>query len=292
MRPKTKPGQIRIDLHTHTCISDGTDTPAELVANAARLGVGVVGLCDHDTNDGWDEAIEAGQSLGVRVLRGIEISCELDRVPIHLLGYGTRKDDPELAAELARNRAGRSQRVPTMLAKLAAHDMPVSEEVLYRHVGDSPSVGRPHFADAMVELGYVIDRREAFDKWLGDGLPIYVGRYSTSLEQGLELVQAAGGVTVVAHPWGRASRDCLPPEYLASLVRAGVLDGIEVDHNDHDRPTRARLRKLANSVGALVTGSSDYHGVGKQDHDLGCNTTSAAVLTEIDRRVETRGGLL
>lgn len=251
-----------------------------------------VGLCDHDTIDGWDAAIEAGQPLGVRVLRGIEISCELNRVPIHLLGYGTRADDAELSAELVRNRVGRSQRVPTMLAKLAAAGMPVPEEVLYRHVGDSPSVGRPHFADAMVELGYVIDRREAFDKWLGDGLPIYVERYSTSLEQGLKFVHDAGGVTVIAHPWGRASRDCLPPEYLTELVRAGLLDGIEVDHNDHDRPTRASLRRLASTCGALVTGSSDYHGAGKQNHDLGCNTTSVEVLAEMDRRVQARGGVL
>jgi 3',5'-nucleoside bisphosphate phosphatase len=283
---------IRIDLHTHTTVSDGTDSPSELVANAAAAGVTVVGLCDHDTTQGWAEAVTAGRRHGVRVLRGIEISCERDGVSIHVLGYGTRAGDADLGAELARNRAGRTDRVPTMLARLADHGMPVPEEVLYRHVGSSPSVGRPHFADAMVELGYVTDRRQGFDEWLGDDKPIYVGRYSTTLETALKLVQAAGGATVIAHPWGRSSRASLPPDYLTSLVRAGILDGIEVDHNDHDRQTRAELRELADHIGAVVTGSSDYHGAGKQDHDLGCNTTAAAALAELEARVTGRGGLL
>jgi 3',5'-nucleoside bisphosphate phosphatase len=283
---------LRIDLHTHTSVSDGTDSPAELVANAAEAGLVVVGLCDHDTIDGWNIAIQAGAAHGVRVLRGIEISCALDGVSIHVLGYGCRGDDPGLGAELARNRAGRSERVPTMLARLAEQGMAVPEEVLRRHVGDSPSVGRPHFADAMVELGYVANRRQAFDEWLGDDKPIYVGRYSTELEVSLDLVRNAGGVCVIAHPWGRSSRDSLSPRYLASLVASGRLDGIEVDHQDHDLATRAELRALADSVGALVTGSSDYHGTGKQDHGLGCNTTAPEVLVELERRVTQRGGLL
>lgn len=283
---------MRIDLHTHSAISDGTDSPAELVANAVTAGIAVVGLCDHDTVEGWDSAIEAGARAGVRVLRGIEISCELNGVSIHLLSYGARGDDPALAAELARNRAGRLERVPLMLSRLAAAGMPISEEVLARWVGDSPSVGRPHFADAMVELGYVADRREAFDKWLADDQPIYVPRYSTALETGLELVLAAGGATVIAHPWGRSSRPTLSPDYLTSLVASGRLDGIEVDHQDHDSPTREQLRSLAQSCAALITGSSDYHGLGKLDHPLGCNTTAPAVLAELAARVESRGGVL
>lgn len=279
-----------IDLHTHSVVSDGTDTPSELVQAAARLGLDAVALTDHDTCDGWSQALDAGQSAGIQVLRGIEISCELRGVSVHLLGYGCRADHQGLADELARNRQGRSHRVPTMLARLAEYGMPVPAEVLQRHVGDSPSIGRPHFADAMVELGYVADRREAFDRWLGDDQPIYVARYATGLETGLELVQEAGGATVIAHPWGRTSREVLPPRYLASLVASGLLDGIEVDHQDHDAATRTELRTLADAVGALVTGSSDYHGTGKQNHGLGCNTTAAAVVTALDHRVSLRGG--
>ncbi len=283
---------MRIDLHTHSSFSDGTESPAELVAAAVAAGLDVLALCDHDTFDGLAEATAAGEGLGVRVLRGIEMSTQHRGSSVHVLGYGCRTDDAALLAELARVRAGRSGRVPGMLANLARFGMPVPEQVLDRHVGDSPSVGRPHVADAMVELGYVADRREAFDIWLGDDKPIFVGRYAAPLTRALDLIKAAGGVTVIAHPWGRMSRDQLPPRLLADLAAARRLDGLEVDHQDHDEATRAELRDLADRLGLLATGSSDYHGVGKMDHDLGCNTTAPEVLAEIHRRTAERGGRL
>lgn len=283
---------MRIDLHTHSNVSDGTDSPTELVAAAAASGLDVIALCDHDTFDGLDEAVAAGETHGVEVLRGVELSAQYRGSSVHLLGYGCRVQDAELQAELARIRSGRSGRVPAMLANLARHGMPVPEAVLFRYVGDSPSVGRPHLADAMVELGYVADRREAFDRWLADDKPIFVPRYTTSLVGGLDLIKAAGGVAVIAHPWGRISRDLLPPKLLARLAASGSLDGVEVDHQDHDGDTRAELRALADRIGLLVTGSSDYHGSGKADHDLGCNTTAPEVLAEIRVRVAARDGLL
>jgi predicted metal-dependent phosphoesterase TrpH len=283
---------MRIDLHTHSAVSDGTDTPEGLVAAAAAGGLDVVALTDHDTFDGLDAAEQAGERLGVRVLRGIEISAQHYGVSVHLLGYGCRSDDARLLAELARVRRGRGERVPAMMRNLAAVGMPVPPEVLARHVRDSPSVGRPHLADAMIELGYVADRREAFDHWLADDKPIFVGRYATPLSTGLELIQGAGGVAVIAHPWGRVSRHELPPELLARLAASGRLDGVEVEHQDHDAATRAELRALAERLGLLPTGSSDYHGTGKDDHDLGCNTTVPEVLAEISARVAGRGGRL
>jgi predicted metal-dependent phosphoesterase TrpH len=282
---------MRIDLHTHSSVSDGTDTPAELVANAALSGLDVVALTDHDTFDGLLEAREAGRRLGVEVLGGIEISAQRAGMSVHLLGYGCRVGDPALGAELARVREGRAGRVGAMLARLSAVGMPIPVEVLYRHVGDSPSVGRPHFADAMVELGYVADRTEAFDTWLADDKPIFVPRYAVAVGQGIALVRAAGGVAVLAHPWGRGSRDNLSPDVLADLTARG-LDGIEVDHQDHDPATRRELRALAAELALLATGSSDYHGTGKVDHDLGCNTTAPEVLDVIRVRVAERGGLL
>lgn len=283
---------MRIDLHTHSTVSDGTDTPSELVVHAADAGLDVVALCDHDTFDGLAEAVAAGQRSGVEVLRGIEFSAQYQGSSVHLLGYGCRTDDAALQAELARIRRGRSGRIPAMLANLERAGMPVPRSVLDRHVGASPSVGRPHLADAMVELGYVADRREAFDHWLADDKPIFVYRYATELGAGLDLVRDAGGVAVLAHPWGRISHDLLPPELLAELAASGRLDGVEVDHQDHDDATRAALRSLALRLGLLTTGSSDYHGSGKQDHDLGCNTTDPAVLDEIRARVAARGGVL
>jgi predicted metal-dependent phosphoesterase TrpH len=283
---------MRIDLHTHSSVSDGTDAPAELVAAAAAAGLDVVGLTDHDTFAGLDEAGEAGVQLGVRVLRGLELSAEHDGVSVHLLGYGCLVDDGPLNDELAKVREGRVGRIPAMLARLAEQGMPVPEDVLAKYVGGSPSVGRPHLADAMIELGYVADRREAFDTWLADDRPIFVTRYSTDLVTGLDLIRGAGGAAVIAHPWGRVSREQLPPELLAQLAASGKLDGVEVDHQDHDAATRRELRTLAGELGLLVTGSSDYHGTGKTDHDLGCNTTEPAVLAELAARVAERGGRL
>jgi len=279
-----------IDLHTHSSVSDGTDSPGELIANAARVGLAAIALCDHDTFDGLDEAVRAGAQAGVEVLRGIEISADLDGQSVHLLGYGLRPEHPGLAAELAQVRAGRTERVPRMLQRLAEVGLPVPEEVLARHVGDSPSVGRPHLADAMVELGYVADRREAFDGWLADDRPIFVPRYGIPLRHALELVLEAGGAAVIAHPWGRQSREVLSESVLAELASAGLLDGLEVDHQDHDEDTRAELRAFAASLGLLATGSSDYHGVGKMDHELGCNTTAESVYRELRARVDERGG--
>jgi predicted metal-dependent phosphoesterase TrpH len=282
---------MRIDLHTHSSVSDGTETPAELVAQAVASGLDAVALTDHDTFDGLPDALAAGERLGIEVLRGIEISAQRAGASVHLLGYGCRADDPALGAELARVREGRSGRVDAMLARLSALGMPIPVDVLHRHVGDSPSVGRPHFADAMVELGYVADRTEAFDTWLADDRPVFVPRYAVPVARGIALVRAAGGVAVLAHPWGRGSRENLPPGVLAELAARG-LDGVEVDHQDHDPAMREELRALAGELGLLATGSSDYHGTGKVDHDLGCNTTPPEVLDAIRARVAERGGLL
>jgi 3',5'-nucleoside bisphosphate phosphatase len=163
--------------------------------------------------------------------------------------------------------------------------VPVSEAEVMAQVGDSPSVGRPHIADALIEAGHVGDRQEAFDRFLADGGPAHVPRYTIELERGIDLIHQAGGLAVIAHPWGRGREHLLPPKVLHTLVDDHQLDGIEVDHQDHDVETRRKLHRLADSLGLLATGSSDYHGTGKLDHDLGCNTTDPEVFDEIQRRL-------
>ena len=276
---------VRIDLHAHSAVSDGTDSPAELVGQAALAGLDVVALTDHDTFDGLDEALAAADRAGVRVLPGVELSTQLRWRSVHLLGYGCRTDDPELLAELALIRQGRDGRIPAMLRALAGLGMPVDPEVLARVSGSATSIGRPHLADALVAHGYVADRTEAFDRYLDDNGPAFVHRYAADLADGIRLIHRAGGVAVLAHPWGRASREVLPEAELAALAAEHRLDGIEVDHNDHDPRTRAELRKVADRLGLLVTGSSDYHGTGKRDHGLGVNTTAPEVLAEIEARM-------
>lgn len=281
---------MRIDLHTHSSVSDGTDAPGDLVRAAREAGLDVIALCDHDTFAGLDEATSEGPPSGIRVLRGIEISGELDGGSVHLLGYGCRADDQALGLELARIRTGRTGRIPAMLARLAALGMPIGASDLAPFVGSSPSVGRPHVADAMVALGYVADRREAFDSWLADGGPAFVDRYSAPLAQAVDLVHAAGGAAVIAHPWGRGSREHLTAQVLTRLAAASGLDGIEIDHTDHDQAARGELRVIADAAGLLVTGSSDYHGLGKINNPLGCETTSPTVFQLLVDRILARGG--
>ncbi|MFT4225344.1 PHP domain-containing protein [Micropruina sp.] len=283
---------MRIDLHTHSSVSDGTDTPTQLVRKAAAEGVDVLGLTDHDTFDGLREAKLAAASAGIVVLPGIEMSCQLEGASVHLLGYGCDPHFEELLDELARVRVGRTGRLPEMLTKLAELGMPLTETEIAEQVGSSPSLGRPHVADAMVAKGYVRDRQEAFDRFLHDGGPAYANRYSCPLRRGIELIRRAGGVPVIAHPWGRGRYKELTPAVLSELTMENRLEGIEVDHPDHDADTRTRLRDLASRLGLLTLGSSDHHGLGKVNNPLACETTDPDVYNELVRRIRARGGQL
>lgn len=285
-------GRMRIDLHTHSNISDGTDSPTRLVVNAQMAGLDVVALTDHDTFDGVMEAREAGKRVGVEVMSGVEMSCEYQGTSVHLLGYGCKRTNKKLVAELARLRAGRSGRVEAMAERMTELGLPLSVDDIREQAGASPSVGRPHVADALIAKGYVADRDEAFDKYLADDKPGYVTRYSAPLASAVDLIHKAKGVAVIAHPWGRGTREVLTSEVLEQLVYEHHLDGIEVDHQDHDEATRELLFELGRRLGLIRTGSSDYHGTGKVDHDLGCNLTRPGAYHEIVRRIADRGGEL
>jgi predicted metal-dependent phosphoesterase TrpH len=276
---------MRIDLHTHSSVSDGTDTPEELVRKASAAGLDVVALTDHDTFDGLHAAVAEGERIGVQVVRGMELSCSRHGDSVHLLAYGADPSNTDLAGEMARVRDGRKGRLAGVLTKLAELGVPVSEAEVMAQVRDSPSVGRPHIADAMIRAGHVRDREEAFERFLADGGPAHVHRYAIELERGIDLVHAAGGVAVIGHPWGRDREHVLPPAALRALAVDHALDGVEVDHQDHDEHTRALLRTLAGELGLLATGSSDYHGTGKLDHDLGCNTTAPEVYQDLVQRL-------
>lgn len=280
---------MRIDLHTHSLVSDGTDTPTQLVRKAAEAGLGAIALTDHDTFDGLREAKLAGESAGVEVLGGLEMSTDLGGKSVHLLGYGCDPHDHALLDELARVRVGRSDRVPAMVAKLTELGMPLTVDDVLAQAGGA-SLGRPHLADALVAKGYVSGRDEAFELFLYEGGPAYVDRYSTPLTTAIDLVHGARGVAVLAHPWGRGRRADLPAPYLTELAYEHRLDGVEVDHPDHDAETRAALRTLASGLGLLATGSSDYHGLGKTRNPLGVETTPEETYAEVVRRIRSRGG--
>jgi len=281
---------MRADLHTHSTVSDGTDSPADLVAKARDAGLGLIGLCDHDTQAGVAPAQEAGRRWGVAVLAGVEVSCECEGVTVHLLGLGCRTGT-ELDDELARVRADRDTRVDAMLDRLADEGLILTRSQVEAVARDGVTVGRPHIADALVAAGHAPDRTTAFHRWLGEDKPAYVPHYRVALERGIALVRAAGGAAVIAHPWGRSCRTVLTTERLASLAGSPAgIDGLEVDHEDHDPATRARLRGLAGELGLIVTGGSDYHGRGKIDHELGCHTTNVENWGRVAAVIAARGG--
>lgn len=272
---------MRIDLHCHSTASDGTDTPAELVRNAAAAGLDVVALTDHDTTRGYAEAVDALPE-GLTLVTGAEMSCRIDGVSMHLLAYLFDPGEPALLAERELVRDDRVPRARGMVARLQGLGVPVTWEQVARIAGDG-SVGRPHVATALVELGVVPTVNDAFtEEWLSDGGRAYVEKHETDPFEAIRLVKAAGGVTVFAHPGASKRGHTVPESAIAEMAAAG-LDGIEVDHMDHDAETRVRLRGLAKDLGLLTTGSSDYHG-SRKTVLLGEYTTDPEVYGEITRR--------
>jgi predicted metal-dependent phosphoesterase TrpH len=266
---------VRIDLHTHSSASDGTERPAELMRAAAAAGLDVVALTDHDTTRGWAEAEEALPS-GLRLVRGAEISCVYDGISLHLLAYLFDPSHAELAAEMSMALDDRVPRAKAIVAKLAAAGHPVTWELVLDQLQDGATVGRPHIADTLVAAGVVADRNEAFTTLLHDDSPFFVGHYYVDALRAVELVRAAGGVPVFAHPAAATRGTTVGDDAIRAMAAAG-LAGLEVDHRDNAPADRERLRALAAELGLLVTGASDYHGAGK-DNRLGEHTTDPAVL--------------
>ncbi|MBM7437447.1 PHP domain-containing protein [Streptomyces sp. HB132] len=272
---------MRIDLHTHSTASDGTDTPAELVANAAAAGLDVVALTDHDTVAGHAEAA-AALPEGLTLVTGAELSCRVDGIGLHMLAYLFDPSEPELARERELVRDDRVPRAQAMVGRLRELGVPITWEQVARIAGEG-SVGRPHVATALVELGVVDTVSDAFTSaWLGNGGRAYADKHELDPFDAIRLVKAAGGVTVLAHPLA-VKRGAVVPEAVFEKLAVAGLDGIEVDHMDHDEATKARLRGLAAELGLLPTGSSDYHGSRKTVR-LGEYTTDPEIYGEITRR--------
>lgn len=271
-----------VDLHTHSSVSDGTDSPRELMWAAARAGVGVVALTDHDQTGGWDEAAAAVEATGVALVRGIEISTSRGGQSIHLLGYLFDAEDQALTAELSRARESRHERMDRMVERMAADGIPVSLAEVHAQLEPGATLGRPHLADALVARGVVPDRDAAFRDLLHDASPYYVAHYAVDPARAVRLVKAAGGVSVLAHPFTRSPGRALHPGVVAELAAAG-LDGIEAHHRDHGPQETARALELAADLRLVVTGGSDYHGTGKHNR-LGEHATARQALAELAGR--------
>ncbi|HZB20339.1 MAG TPA: PHP domain-containing protein [Blastococcus sp.] len=265
---------MRIDLHTHSSVSDGTESPAELLATARGAGLDVVALTDHDTTAGWSAA-EAARPPGLTVVPGMELSCRWfpdDQPPIsvHLLAYLFDPTHPGFAAERARLRDERLERGERIVAALAGAGYPVSWERIVEK-SEGGVVGRPHIARALVEVGAADSVDHAFANLLHHGSPYYVAKADTDVREGIALVRAAGGVPVFAHGLATKRGRIVGDAAIAAMVDAGLL-GLEVDHPDHSDGERAHLRDLAADFRLIATGSSDYHGTNKATPIGACTT--------------------
>jgi 3',5'-nucleoside bisphosphate phosphatase len=277
---------VRIDLHTHSSVSDGTDSPADLVAAAAAAGLDVVALTDHDTTKGWAAATEA-LPAGLTLVRGAELSCTSPdgrgrTCTVHLLAYLFDPDSPTIVAEQHRLRGDRRQRLRKMADRMREDGLPIDPDEVMASLPAGSSAGRPHLAMTLQRAGLVGSVGEAFDRYLGDGSRYYLPRADTPVRDAIHMIDDAGGVTVLAHAFAHTRGRTVTPEVIDDLAAAG-LAGIEVDHPDHDPEARAQLRGIAAELRLPVTGSSDYHGRNKSVA-LGAETTDPAMFDRLAGR--------
>jgi 3',5'-nucleoside bisphosphate phosphatase len=268
-----------IDLHSHSDASDGQYAPAELVALAARAGVAVLGLTDHDTVAGLGAAAEAAARLGLRLVPGIEVSVALNRREVHLLGHFVDPAEGHLTAWSLRLEAERAGRMEAMLERLARAGIKVALEEVRAISGAAP-LGRPHLARALVDRGVCVSTREAFDRFLADGKLCHVPRREVSPAEAIALLHGAGGTVTLAHPG--ASK--VHRGELELLARCG-LDGLEVGHADHPPSQREAFERWAAPLGLVATAGSDFHGPQvTPDRSLGEVSMSEAALEALEAR--------
>ena len=241
-----------VDLHMHSTASDGSRSPAEVVRAAKRASLSAIALTDHDTIDGVAEAREAGDERGVEVIAGVELSAFEDDRETHLLGLHL-SDLAAIEGSLATFRSARRIRAERIVATLNDLGVPVTLDAVMAEAGTG-AIGRPHIARALIAGGWARDSREAFDRYLGFRKPAFVPKHTLGLADAIQLVHAAGGIAILAHPGGTGMR-----AWLETLAALG-LDGVEVRHPGHSAEDIARLGALADHLDLVPSGGSDWHG--------------------------------
>ena len=263
------------DLHTHSTVSDGTEAPAVLMAQASAAGLWGIALTDHDSTSGWAEAAAAVPATGVALIPGMELSTRIQFASVHVLAYLIDPLDPALLAETTRIRESRVSRAEEIVRRIG-RDYDLSWDDVLAQTVEGTTIGRPHIADALVARGHVSTRSAAFAGILHPRAGYAQPHYAPDPLTGVRLIRAAGGVPVLAHPGTRGAERVIPPDRLARLADAGLF-GLEVDHPENRADAKPRLRALAQQYGLAVTGSSDYHGAGKPNRLAECTTPSAVV---------------
>jgi 3',5'-nucleoside bisphosphate phosphatase len=250
----------RGDFHLHSTASDGVERPSWVVETAHRNGVRAMSLTDHDSTEGLLEAREVAARLGVRLIPGIELSTDLGAADVHLLAYGFDPESDALQSFLRWQREVRVGRVETMVGILREEGAEIDVALVFEIAGEA-SVGRPHVARALMERGHVATVKEAFDRWLGNGLVADVPRAKLSPEDAIRLVHEEGGVVFAAHPYFIGNEY---PDAIAQLAAWG-LDGIEAYYKHYDEESVTELVLMAGKLGLACSGGSDYHGLGNPD---------------------------
>lgn len=276
-----------IDLHCHSTVSDGTDTPTRLVEIAGAAGLAAIAITDHDTLDHVDEGLDAGAAQGVRVVPACELSCATPAGvgTMHLLVYFPAAQEA-LADALFALRCARDERNVQIVERLRDADVDITMGDVLREAGDG-TVGRPHVAAAMMRAGYVDSIDEAFDRWLARGRPAYVERARLSPAGAIRLAHDAGGVTSLAHPGSLELDGDALDGFVGALVDDG-LDALECEYARYSPDERVVYRTLAERHGLTPTGGSDYHGAYKPDLRLGVGRGDLAVPDEWLDALEAR----
>ncbi len=267
-----------IDLHTHSSVSDGTETPTQLVRAAVVAGLSTIAITDHDSTAGWQEAFTAAAGTGLTVIPGMELSTNYGPASVHMLAYLFDPNNGEIVAETARIREGRLRRAERIVERIAA-DFDLTWDDVLAESSDGTTLGRPHIADALVRKGVVANRTAAFESILHWRGGYYEKYYAPSPLEGVRAIVAAGGVSVLAHPASHGKYRPMEDAVIRQLADEGLF-GLELDHRDNSEEGKSRLRKLATKYGLEITGASDYHGEGKPNR-LAENTTTPEVLEKL-----------
>jgi predicted metal-dependent phosphoesterase TrpH len=255
----------KADLHVHTLYSDGSFTPKEVMHYAKKVGLDCIGIADHDTVKGLEEAIGAGLALGIEVIPGVEMSAEEKGKELHILGYFINYKSRRLKLVLREIREDRKKRLHRMVDALNKHGFNINAEDIIRFAGDA-SISRLHIAQYMKNKGIISSWQEAFKRYIGDDKPCYVASFRLSARQAIDIIKEAGGISIIAHP-GINNIDGLMPK----LLKDGI-DGIEVFHSEHKGPVIRHYEDFAKRHKLLITGGSDCHGTLKNSVLIGKTT--------------------
>ena len=278
-----------VDLHVHSAASDGSLSPRELVAEAKAQGLRAIALTDHDTIEGLVEALAAGVEMGLEVIPGVEISADHDPGSMHILGYFIDHRHPRLDEQLRKLKQARAERNPQIIAKLQQLGLAITMAEVQK-VSGGGQVGRPHIAQVLVQKGYVANFQEAFEKYIGNHGPAYVNKFRFAPQDAIAMITAAGGVASLAHPFTLEYSSLGHLKMILQQLREWGLTAIEVYYPEHPPERQAQYKKLAQELGLLTTGGSDYHGVIKPEVKIGLVGPNQHVSYELVEKLKERAG--